>query len=232
MQGEHAMLKLIDIKKSFDDQIILRGVTFDAKPGKLTVLLGQNGAGKSTLFNIIAGTILQDQGHIMLNDVRLSALPAQRRAQHIAILKQDPKSSTASSLSVFDNLALALLKGKTATLKSASSKDIKHKIIVHMTDLGLDTSLLDRPMGSLSGGQRQILAFAMATIHRPELLLLDEPTAALDEKACDLLMDLVKRFIEIWQIPAVMICHDRGLVNRYADHHHILRDGLITMAHG
>lgn len=222
------MLRCYGIKKSFSNHEILKGISFDAQAGKLTALLGKNGAGKSSLFNIIAGTLDADLGRITLGEYELDRMQASERAQHIALLKQDPKTSTASSLSVFDNFALAMLKTKKARLKSALSPQTKDIIISHIKDLGLDESLLTREMGSLSGGQRQILAFAMATLHRPSLLLLDEPTAALDEEATNLLMKLVKRFINEWQIPAVMICHDKELVEQFADDTYVLLHGIIA----
>lgn len=222
------MLRCSGIKKSFFNHEILKGISFDAQRGKLTALLGKNGAGKSTLFNIIAGTLAPDEGRILLDKHILNHMHASQRAQHIALLKQDPKTSTASSLSVFDNFALAMLKTNKARLKTALSPHTKEAIINHIKNLGLDERLLSREMGSLSGGQRQIVAFAMATLHRPSLLLLDEPTAALDEEATNLLMKLVKRFISEWQIPAVMICHDKELVEQFADDAYVLQHGIIV----
>lgn len=221
------MLKLINIKKAYFGKTVLAEVNFDAKNGMLTALIGPNGAGKSTLFNIISGEIKQDDGVVMLNDEPISSLTPEKRAAKIAILRQDPKVSTAPSLTVVENFSLALQKNKRASLRKALSLENRQQILAHLTSLNLDAGLLDQEMGSLSGGQRQMLAFAMATIHRPALLLLDEPTAALDEKTTAQLMELVKRFIAEWDIPTVMICHDKELVKEFADICFELKNGVI-----
>lgn len=222
------MLKLINVKKSFNNQEILKGVTFNAQNGRLTVLEGQNGAGKSTLFNIIAGVLSHDGGQIILKEINVNELAAIDRARHIAILIQDPKASSVPSLSVLENCALALLKGKRASLCSAITKVRKQKIVDHLSTLGLSYQKeLLQPIGLLSGGQRQIFAFAMATMSKPNLLLLDEPTAALDEKSSHRLMGLIKRFVSDWQISAVMISHDHAINRQYADDTFTLQDGSI-----
>jgi putative tryptophan/tyrosine transport system ATP-binding protein len=222
------MLRVIDVKKSFENKEILKGISFDAHLREVTILEGDNGAGKSTLFNIIAGLQKEDSGKISLLDVDLSSMSAIARAEYISLLKQDPKTSSVSSFSILDNFALALLKGKKASIKKASSKDVRKIVVDHFTNLKIDMEIeFLRPMETLSGGQRQILAFLMATINKPSLLLLDEPTAALDEKYSHILMSLVKRLTKAWDIPAVMISHNQKLNRQYGDVIFHLRDGKI-----
>lgn len=223
------MLSLQGIKKSFGHHQILRGISFDAQSGILTILEGQNGSGKSTLFNILSGTLVQDEGKILLDNSDIGLMPAIERATFMAVLKQDPKASSSASLTVMENCALALLKSRNAQLSFALRASIKEKILAHLKSIELDVaSLLDRQMGELSGGQRQILAFAMATMDKPQLLLLDEPTAALDDKSSHLLMRLIKRLVAQWQIPALMISHDHGLNESYGDEVKVLVDGVVT----
>jgi putative tryptophan/tyrosine transport system ATP-binding protein len=225
------MLKVSHLKKSYDQRAILNDISLTACEGQLTILEGQNGAGKSTLFGILVGIIPSDGGTILLHGVEQSTRSAIKRAHSIAILQQDPKSSSAPSLSVVENCALALLKQKRASLKSALSQKTIECVARHLESLGLDFApQLYLPMGQLSGGQRQILAFAMATINRPQLLLLDEPTAALDENSSHLLMRLIKKMIKIWQIPALMISHDHALNQQYGDQIIQLVDGVIAGA--
>jgi len=221
------MLKIINLKKSFAEHEILKGASFEAKSGELTILEGQNGAGKSTLFNILVGNLSADRGQIILNSQDITAQQALQRSQQIAILKQDPKASSAPNLSILENCALALLKNKRPTLSYALKTNIKKHIQTHLKNRGLHYEYMwDKAMGTLSGGQRQIIAFAMATMYKPKLLLLDEPTAALDDASTHLLMKLVKELIATWSIPAVMISHDHALNQKYGDKIIILKEGL------
>jgi len=223
------MLNVINLTKSFGKQIVLKNVNFNAQKAQLTILEGKNGAGKSTLFNILMGSIKLDNGNIILNNTNITNMPQEQRALIMAILKQDPKASSAPSLSVIENLVLFNLKNHNASLKTAIRPLIKEHIIAHLDYLNISfaSSYLDEPVGNLSGGQRQILAFAMATLIKPQLLLLDEPTAALDESSTYLLMDLMKKLIVLWDIPAIMISHDHELNNSYADTIIKLKGGLI-----
>jgi putative ABC transport system ATP-binding protein len=221
------MLQILKIRKSFAEQAILRGLSFDAYPGQLTILEGQNGAGKSTLFNILVGNLRPDDGQIILNNHDITLDKALDRAHKIAILKQDPKTSSAPNLSVLENCALAFLKNQSPTLSYALKGSIREKIRAHLKNLGLNyEDQWDKAMGTLSGGQRQIIAFAMATIYKPELLLLDEPTAALDDSSTHVLMKLIKKLITTWNIPAVMISHDHALNQSYSDKIIILKEGI------
>lgn len=221
------MLQISKLKKSFADHEILKGASFDAGPGQLTILEGQNGAGKSTLFNILVGNLAPDSGEIILNSQNITTHKAIDRSHKIAILKQDPKASSAPSLSVLENCALALLKNKQPKLRFALRDNIKEQIRTHIKNLGLNYEhQWSKAMGTLSGGQRQIIAFAMATMYKPELLLLDEPTAALDDASTHLLMKMIKKLITTWNIPAVMISHDHALNQSYSDKIILLRQGF------
>ncbi len=120
------------------------------------------------------------------------------------------------------------LKIRRAGFRDACSQSARVHARTHFDELGLTyVDDLDKPLAQFSGGQRQMLAFALATMIKPGLLLLDEPTAALDEHSGEILMELVKRFLTKWQIPAIMISHDHELNRRYADAIFVLRDGIL-----
>ncbi len=129
-------------------------------------------------------------------------------------------------MSILENCALALLKNRKPTLNSAG-KNVLIQVKLHLEILGLAYFRLQQNLLSLSGGQRQMIAFAMATINQPEVLILDEPTAALDEKSAHLLMQMVKKFVKDWNIPALMISHDKNLNCIYGDKILSLQKGLI-----
>lgn len=208
---------------------MLKDINLTAKPGELTALLGKNGAGKSTLLSMITGALPLDSGQLYLFEQEITHKSAQERALMMAVLKQDPKMMTASSLTVEENLVLASLKGTRAKFVAGLSKKRREFLLQHLRDVHIDEALLDAPMSALSGGQRQIIAFAMAVIKRPSLLLLDEPTAALDEQASHTLMTLIKELIQRWSIPAIMICHDKTLVDRFAEAAYELKDGILNV---
>lgn len=222
------MLNVTALKKHFGKNTILHDVTFAAEKNQLTILEGKNGAGKSTLFSIIAGLLQPDAGSITLENRTLNDTSACTRAHAIALLRQDPKACCIDSLSVLENLALALLKGTRARFVNATSVKKQQRIHEHLLTLGITfLNDLTKPMGMLSGGQRQIMAFAMATIVQPKVLLLDEPTAALDEQSSHLLMTLIKQFIAAHNIPAVMISHDHDLNSTYGDVIYVLEQGRV-----
>jgi putative ABC transport system ATP-binding protein len=225
------MLKVENIHKSFGVKV-LDGVSLEAPCGQLTILEGANGAGKSTLFNILAGSLTPDEGHIRLGNEDITEQDQLLRAAYMAILVQDVKAAVAPSLTLLENGALALLKNRSATLRSALNVEARKTILAHLSRLEIPHAhLLETKMGELSGGQRQILAFAFATILKPRLLLLDEPTAALDEQSGIMLMQLIKKFTLLWDIPAVMISHNTELNRSYGDHIVFLSAGRIVNKH-
>jgi putative ABC transport system ATP-binding protein len=219
------MLKLEHIHKSFGNTIILKDLSLELETGKLCVIEGHNGAGKSTLLAIVSGALLADSGEILLNEHSITRLSHEERAQWIAFLSQDPQAVSSPNLTLLENACLAMLKNKTACLKKALTANTRKYIINSLTKLNLSCGhSLDLPMSALSGGQRQIFAFFMAMLNEPKLLLLDEPTAALDPQRSEQLMTLVKAQIKEWQIPALMISHDHEQNRRHADVIYELRE--------
>ncbi len=177
--------------------------------GDFITIIGSNGAGKSTLLNGLAGSYGLDAGRIRVDEQDITPWPEHRRAAYISRVFQDPLLGTCGSLSIEQNLALALRRCSRHGLGrgvKAKDRDLFRDQLRHL-GLGLENRLQDR-VGLLSGGQRQALTMLMATLVRPEILLLDEHTAALDPKTAQQILDLSARLVQEQQLTALMVTHN------------------------
>lgn len=203
------MLKLENIHIAFNGLKVLNDLSLQLNSGDFVAIMGCNGAGKSTLFDLIAGTTKPDQGRVLLDGQDITGWSEIERAPFIGRLFQNTRLASVSTLTVRENLALATLKGRSAGLRHGLSQfpeDVIERVLQPL-NLRLE-ELLDTPMGALSGGQRQIVSFIMATLVPPRILLLDEPTAALDPRSATELLIFAKEFVGKHGIPTVMITHD------------------------
>ena len=194
------MLKVKNIYKTFNKGTInqknaIVDVSLELKEGDFVTVIGGNGAGKSTLLNLISGMYIIDKGVITIDDNDISKKPEYKRAQYIGRVFQDPMMGTCADMSIEENLAMALRRGKRRTLKWGITKEEKElfKKQLELLDLGLENRMTSK-VGLLSGGQRQALTLLMATITKPRLLLLDEHTAALDPKTAKKVLELTDQF--------------------------------------
>ncbi len=172
-------------------------------------VIGSNGAGKSTLLNAIAGTFRVDSGSIVINGQEVTRWPEYRRARLIARVFQDPLLGTCPSATIEQNLALALRRGQRRGLgPGVRTRDRQRfREALQPIGLGLEERLQDRA-GLLSGGQRQALTMVMATLVRPDVLLLDEHSAALDPKTAQQILALTARIIDRQRLTALMVTHN------------------------
>ena len=204
----------------------LRGVDLNLSPGSWVIIIGTNGSGKSTLLNAVAGTFFVDQGSIRLAGQDVTRWPEHERAKLIGRVFQNPFSGTSPSLTIQENLSLAARRGQGRGL----GWGLKASVVARMRDevarlnMGLEDRL-ENAIGSLSGGQRQALTLLMATWLRPELLLLDEHTAALDPKSADLVIALTEQVIARDKLTSLMVTHS---MHQAAN----LGDRLIMMHRG
>lgn len=172
-------------------------------------IIGSNGAGKSTMLSCLAGSILPDAGRVVLSDRDVSRWPEWKRARYIGRVFQDPLKGTSASLSIEENLALAMRRGKPRGFGQgvkARDRDLFRDRLQEL-GLGLENRLKDQ-VGLLSGGQRQALTMLMATMLRPEVLLLDEHTAALDPKTAQQILELTQRLVESQKLTTLMVTHN------------------------
>lgn len=214
-----------------DNVRILDNLNFDIFDGDFITVLGTNGAGKSTLFNTIAGNLKIASGVLKHHDKNIANDSAVSRTDYIARVFQDPKMGTAPRMTVAENLLLAEKRGKKRTLHSrglTKEKLTEYANITKVMGNNLDTRL-QTTTGNLSGGQRQALSFLMATRVKPELLLLDEHTAALDPKTSEQLMLATNEQVTKNKLTALMITHNLADALKYGNRLIILNAGKIVL---
>ena len=209
------MLRMEQISKTFNPGTVnekkaLNAVSLHLKPGDFAAIVGSNGAGKSTLLNAVAGSFYVDEGSITLGGKNITFTPEHRRSRSIGRLFQDPLRGTAPHMTIEENLALAYL--RTARGKAPFSRISKKDKAFFAEELKLlGMGLEDRmrqPVGLLSGGQRQALTLLMATMVPPELLLLDEHTAALDPGTAEKVIALTREIVARDSITCLMVTHN------------------------
>ncbi|MFP5527185.1 ABC transporter ATP-binding protein [Peptococcus simiae] len=208
------MLVLNDIYKSFpkadgNPVQVLRGLDLTVETGEFVTVLGNNGAGKSTLFNIIGGALWPNRGKITLNDRDITFLPEHKRSHFIGRVFQNPQMGTAPNLTVAENLALAYGRQNRKLFNRAITKDLRRIFAEKLSEAGMGLEdKLDNRMNELSGGQSQVVALIMSTLRPPQLLLLDEHTAALDPQIAKDVLDFTCRLAERDKLTVIMITHN------------------------
>jgi putative ABC transport system ATP-binding protein len=191
-----------------DEVRALDNLSLTIANGEFVVVVGTNGSGKSTLLNAVAGTLSLDSGQVRIAGRDVTSWPEHRRALHVARVFQNPFAGTAPSMTVLENFAVAALRGQVRGLGRAGSGSFREQVRTRITDLRLGLeNRLDVPIGSLSGGQRQALSLLMAVWRRPDILLLDEHTAALDPRSADHVAQLSHQFITTLKLTALMVTH-------------------------
>ena len=217
------------IKSGFDkEKIILNDVSLDIHEHDFITILGGNGAGKSTLFNVIAGTLPLTSGSIHILGENVTHFSPEKRAKYLSRVFQDPKMGTAPRMTVAENLLIAKFRGEKRglVLRGLNSYREEFQATIEKIGNGLDKHL-DTPIEFLSGGQKQALSLLMATLKRPELLLLDEHTAALDPKTSVALMELTNEFVNRDRLTALMITHHMEDALKYGNRLIVMKDGQI-----
>ena len=229
------MLELKNIKKTFntgtiDEKTLFNDFSFQMKPGEFVSVIGSNGSGKTTMLNIISGDTLPDSGSVFLDGEEITRQKNFRRAKKIARVFQNPAMGTCPSMTVFENLSVFdnKLKPYNLTMGLNKARKVYYQEQLKILGMGLEDRL-NVKAGTLSGGQRQALALVMATLVKPDLLLLDEHTAALDPKSSDIVMELTDRVIREKGITALMITHNLKYALDYTSRFIMLHEGNIVL---
>ncbi|MGN0518345.1 MAG: ABC transporter ATP-binding protein [Acutalibacteraceae bacterium] len=229
------MLEIKSISKTFNPGTVnaktaLNNLSLTLNDGDFVTVIGGNGAGKSTMLNAIAGTFQVDSGDIILNNNNITKLPEYKRAKYLGRVFQDPMMGTAPTMQIDENLALAARRGKGRGLKWGISKIERERYhdLLKSLDLGLEDRMTSK-VGLLSGGQRQALTLLMATLERPELLLLDEHTAALDPKTAMKVLQISKQIVEKDNLTTLMITHNMKDAITYGNRLIMMDSGKIVL---
>ena len=205
------MLELNKISKTFNPGTVnekkaLSDFSLTLSDGDFVTVIGANGAGKSTLFNAISGRFLTDSGSIILDGKDITFMPEYKRAHVIGRLFQDPMLGTSPGMTIEENLSMAAKRGGWFSRITKTDRQFFREKLA-MLGMGLEDRLT-QPVGLLSGGQRQALTLMMATIVPPQLLLLDEHTAALDPAAAEKVLAVTKSIVAENRITCMMITHN------------------------
>lgn len=226
-----AMVELQQVTKVFNpgkvnEVTALKDISLRIEAGQFLVLVGANGSGKTTLLNLIAGAVLPSSGSIRIHGSDVTHLPEHRRSRWIARVFQNPLGGTAPDLSILDNFRLAALRTGKRRLTIGINESFRRQVREKIAPLGMGLeNKLEQPMGSLSGGQRQALTLLMSVMDHSDVLLLDEPTAALDPRSAELILQTADRLIRDYHLTAVLITHNLRDAHRYGNR-------LIHMANG
>lgn len=226
------MLELRHVSKTFysgtgDAKRALNDLSLSVPDGDFIAIIGANGAGKSTLFNAVCGDFLTDSGTIELDGRDITLLPSHRRAKMIGRLFQDPMRGSAPGMSIEENLALAAGHGGWLSRVSAADRAAFRDRLA-LLDMGLEDRM-KQPVGLLSGGQRQALTLLMATMVPPQLLLLDEHTAALDPGTAEKVLTLTKRIVAEGNITCLMVTHNMSQALELGTRTLMMADGGIVL---
>ena len=230
------MLEIKNIYKTFNAGTInekraLQGLNLTLQDGEFCTVIGGNGAGKSTMMNAVAGVWPVDSGAILVDGVDISGLCEYQRASMLGRVFQDPMPGTAADMQTVENLALAARRGSRRSFLKWGVPKAEYETyreLLKTLDLGLEDRMTTK-VGLLSGGQRQALTLLMATLKKPQLLLLDEHTAALDPKTAAKVLDATQRIVEKDHLTTMMITHNMRDAIAYGNRLVMMYDGRIVV---
>jgi putative tryptophan/tyrosine transport system ATP-binding protein len=212
------------------EQRALQGVDLTMEERAFVIVLGNNGSGKSTLLNAIAGALPLDRGTVRLAGRDVTRWSEWRRAALVGRVFQNPATGSIPHLTVAENLAVAAKRGRRrgafmVSLGRARRRDLAERV----RDLGLGLEdRLDTPVAALSGGQRQALTLLMATLVRPELLLLDEHTSALDPRSTEQVVQLTDQIVRKGGLTTLMVTHSLQQAVALGDRVVLMHQGRIV----
>lgn len=217
-----AFIEFIDIKKSFGNLHVLKGVNLSIQKGEILAVIGKSGSGKSVLLKHIINLLQPDSGQILINGESLHKLPAKKKEafqKELSYMFQD--NALFDFMTIFDNIALPLSEN------SSFPKDVvNEKTLTRIEQLGLQGSEHKFP-SQLSGGMRKRAALARALVTDPKIVLFDEPTTGLDPVRKKNVHSMIREYQEKFEFTAVIVSHEIPEIFNVAKQIALLEDGII-----
>jgi len=208
-------------KQGGEELHVLKNVHFEARSGELVMIVGPSGSGKTTLLSALAGTLSIESGSIRLFDFELTSKSPKEiinfRKDNVGFIFQ--QFHLIPSLTCGENVAIPLL------LQGASHAAALKEARQGLEEVGLESKFEVSPR-TLSGGQQQRVAIARALIHKPKLIICDEPTAALDSESGTKIMDLIQQHVKMPGRIVIIVTHDNRIF-KYADRIEKMNDGRL-----
>ncbi len=231
-----SLLTLKKISKVFsrgtiDEVKALNSIDLEVRAEDYITVIGSNGAGKTTMLNVVGGVFPPEKGgKIIVDGVDITNLSEYKHATYVGRVYQDPNIGTAAKMTIEENLAMAVLRGKSRGLRAASNKQRREEFREALSPLKLGLeNRLNALVGTLSSGQRQAVALVMATISRPALLLLDEHSANLDPRTAQIVLELTEMIVKREKITTLMVTHNMELALRYGNRLIMMHEGRIVV---
>ena len=217
-------IEVRDLRKRFGQQQVLDGVTLDFPAGQITTIVGPSGSGKTVLLKHLNLLLRPDSGTIVIDGVdvtKISGRSLDAVREKLGMLFQS--GALFDSMSVFDNVAFPLVE-KT----NLSREEIAARVRETLKAVGLE-GMDDKFPSQLSGGMQKRAALARALVHRPKILMLDEPTTGLDPTRTAAIHQLIRRTQENFHLTVVMVSHDVPEVFKVSDHVAFLHNGRTRL---
>ncbi len=221
------ILRVDNLKKSYDGFLAVNGVSFSVQQGELKALIGPNGAGKSTCFNMLMGQLKPTSGDVFLDGARITGLTP-RRIWRRGVGRTFQITGTYQSMTVVENVQMALISHHRRTFAMAPRawKLYREEAMTFLETVNM-IDQADRPCSVLAYGDLKKLELAIALAHRPRLLLMDEPTAGMAPAARIALMQLTANIVKDQGVSVLFTEHDMDVVFAHAHHIMVLNRGEL-----
>ena len=204
------MLQTVDVTFSYTKESSFKFPDINLSTSESLLIIGKSGIGKTTLLHLLAGILSPDNGNIFINDTNINSISSKKldafRGKHIGIVFQN--TIAISSLTVYENLQARLYFIRIPNQQKAIEN------ILDQLDL---VSVKSQKPNTLSTGQLQRLGIALGVIHKPDIILADEPTSSLDDENCELVIDLLKRQAKMSNANLIIITHDQRIKNSFTN---------------